>query len=60
MKTHMNEKMWRQLEEVLHRLGAGYKVDIDNHHGIPELVIHIDTIGVMLSDLKEEEHGLWF
>lgn len=55
MKTRMNEKMWRQLEEVLHRLGAGYKIDIDNHHGIPELVIHIDTIGVMLPELKEEE-----
>lgn len=54
MKTRMNEKMWRQLEEVLHKLGAGYKVDIDNHLGIPEMVIHIDTIGVMLPNLKEE------
>lgn len=54
MKTRMNEKMWRQLEEVLHKLGAGYKVDVDNHLGTPEMVIHIDTIGVMLPNLKEE------
>ena len=54
MKTHVTEEMWHQLERLLHRLGAGYKVDVDNHHGIPELVIHIDTIGVMLPDLKED------
>lgn len=50
MKTLMNEKMWRELEKTLIQLGAGYKVDIDNHHGIPEMVIHIDTIGVMIRE----------
>lgn len=54
MKTHMNEEMWRRLEELLHTLGAGYKVDVDNHNGIPEMVIHIDTIGVMLPEFKED------
>ena len=46
--------MWRQLEKLLHRLGAGYKVDVDNHYSILEMIIHIDTIGVMLPELKEE------
>lgn len=54
MKTRMNEEMWRRLEELLLRLNAGYKVDVDNHHSIPEMIIHIDTIGVMLPELKEE------
>jgi hypothetical protein len=55
MKARMNIKMWCELEQKLVQLGAGYKVDVDNHLGIPEMVIHIDTIGVMLPELKEEE-----
>ena len=55
MKICLNEDMWYQLEEALHKLGVGYKVDVDNHHGIPEMIIHIDTIGVMLPGLKGEE-----
>ena len=55
MKARMSVKMWRELEQKLLELGAGYKVDVDNHLGTPEMVIHIDTIGVMLPELKEEE-----
>lgn len=54
MKTRMNMEMWRELEQKLLQLGAGYKVDVDNHHGIPEMVIHIDTIGVMVREENEE------
>lgn len=54
MKTLMNMKMWRELEQKLIQLGAGYKVDVDNHLGTPEMVIHIDTIGVLLTEEKEE------
>lgn len=55
MKTRMTLEMWRDLETVLIKLGASYKVDVDNHHGVPEQVIHVDSIGVMRYDLKEEE-----
>lgn len=54
MKTLMNMKMWRELEQKLLELGAGYKVDVDNHLGIPEMVIHIDTIGVLLIEEMED------
>lgn len=55
MKARMSVKMWRELEQKLIQLGAGYKVDVDNHLGIPEMVIHIDTIGVLLAEEKEED-----
>jgi hypothetical protein len=55
MKTKMNMKMWRELEQKLIELGAGYKVDVDDHLGIPEMVIHIDTIGVLLAEEEEED-----
>jgi hypothetical protein len=47
MKTRMTVEMWHELEVVMAKLGAGYKVDFDSHNGIPEMVIHVDTIGVM-------------
>lgn len=53
MKTRMTMDMWKELEPVLAKLGAGYKVDFDNHNGIPEMVIHMDTIGIMLPEYKE-------
>ena len=31
------------------------KVDVDDHLGIPEMVIHIDTIGVLLAEEGEED-----
>lgn len=55
MKARMSVKMWRELEQTLIQLGAGYKVDADNHLGIPEMVIHIDTIGVLLAEEEEED-----
>jgi hypothetical protein len=52
MKVMMTVDMWKEVEAVLAKNGAGYKVDFDNHHGIPEMLISIDTIGVMR---REEE-----
>lgn len=52
MKVMMTIDMWKEVEAVLAKNGAGYKVDFDNHHGIPEMLISIDTIGVMR---REEE-----
>lgn len=50
MKTRMTMEMWTQLEPVLAKLNAGYKVDFDNHNGIPEMLIHVDTISIMRRD----------
>ena len=57
MKTEMTVKMWRELEAVMAKLGAGYKVGFDNHNGIPEMIIHVDTIGVMLPDVSNKEEN---
>ncbi len=53
MKTIMTLEMWKEVEAVLAKNGAGYKVDYDNHNGIPEMVIHIDTIGVLRREVTE-------
>ena len=50
MKTRMTLEMWHELEPVLAKLNAGYKVDFDNHLDANEMIIHIDTIGVLLSN----------
>ena len=54
MKTMITLEMWSELEPVLARLNAGYKVDFDNHNGIAEMLIHIDTIGIMRRELPDE------
>lgn len=51
MKTMMTLDMWQEIEPVLARNGVGYKVIFDNHNGIEEMVINIDTIGLMRRDL---------
>ena len=53
MKTRMTMDMWKELELVLAKLNAGYKVEFDNHHGIPEMLIYVDTIGIMRPEDKE-------
>ena len=57
MKTMMTIEMWDELEPVLAKLGAGYKVIYDNHHGIPEMVIQMDSIGVMRYDVSDKEEN---
>ena len=54
MKTMMTLEMWKELEPVLAKLNAGYKVDFDNHNGIDEMVVHIDTIGIMRQEVPDE------
>ena len=55
MKTRMTEKMWQELEPVLAKLNAGYKVEFDNHHGIPEMLVYVDTIGIMRLDMDTDD-----
>lgn len=51
MVTRLNAEMWKELEQVLIKYGAGYKVEIDNHLGKPELNIHLDTIKVFMPEI---------
>lgn len=55
MKTRMTMDMWKELEPVLAKFNAGYKVEFDNHHGIPEMLIYVDTIGIMRPEDEEQE-----
>ena len=57
VKTGDNGKLFGAItsKDVGELIKTQYKVDVDNHLGTPEMVIHIDTIGVMLPNLKEEE-----
>lgn len=55
MKTRMTMEMWKEVEAVLAKNDAGYKVDFDNHNGIPEMLIHVDTISIMRRGEKEQE-----
>lgn len=54
MKTMMTSDMWRELESVLAKLNTGYKIDFDNHNGVVEMLVHIDTIGVTRRELPDE------
>jgi hypothetical protein len=38
---------WPSLEELLMRLRVGYQVQFDDHHGVAEMLININTIGIM-------------
>lgn len=54
MKTMINMPMWLELEAVLTKLNVGYKVDFDNHNGIAEMLIHVDTISIMRREDDEK------
>lgn len=50
MKSLMTYDNWLELEHKLASLSVGYKVTYDNHLGVPEMIITIDTIGVYRTD----------
>ena len=47
MKTMISYSDWPNLEELLMRLRIGYKIQFDDHHGVAEMLIDINTIGIM-------------
>lgn len=47
MKTMISYSDWPSLEELLMRLRVGYQVQFDDHHGVAEMLININTIGIM-------------
>ena len=55
MKDMINLEMWNKLETVLTKLNVGYKVDFDNHNGFNEMIINIDTFGIMRDDVDNED-----
>ena len=60
MKTMISYSDWPSLEELLMRLRIGYKVQFDDHHGVAEMLIDINTIGIMRwEDGKEPGIADW-
>ena len=47
MKTMISYSDWPSLEELLMRLRIGYQVQFDDHHSVAEMLIDINTIGIM-------------
>lgn len=60
MKTMISYSDWPSLEELLMRLRVGYQVQFDDHHGVAEMLIDINTIGIMRwEDGKEPGVADW-
>lgn len=52
MKNLMTYENWSDLEKLLAKLGVGYQVMYDNHNGIPEMIIDINSIGIYRYDMS--------
>lgn len=50
MKVPMSFEDWKKFEEILMCLRLGYNVIFDDHNGIAEMVIDINTISVYRHD----------
>ena len=60
MKTMISYSDWPSLEELLMRLRVGYQVQFDDHHDVAEMLIDINTIGIMRwEDGKEPGIADW-
>lgn len=47
MKTMISYSDWPSLEDLLMRLRIGYQVQFDDHNGMAEMLININTLGVI-------------
>jgi len=50
MKVPMSFEDWKKFEEILMCLRLGYNVIFDDHNGVAEMVIDINTISVYRHD----------
>lgn len=46
MKNYITKEMWSQLENSLAKYNIGYSVVFDDHKGIPEMIITVNTISI--------------
>lgn len=46
-KTLISYADWQKLEKALMNARVGYEVIFDDHHGVAEMLIDIQNIGVM-------------
>lgn len=53
MKHSITWGEWKNLEKILMRANIGYNVIFDNHHGMVEMLIDVNTISIMR---KEEDN----
>lgn len=47
MKIMISYADWQKLEKALMDVRVGYQVQFDDHHGVAEMLIDINTIGIM-------------
>ena len=60
MKTMISYADWQKLEKALMDVRVGYQVQFDDHHGVAEMLIDVNTIGIMRwEDSKEPDVADW-
>ena len=53
-KTQITYADWQKLEKALMDARVGYSVIFDDHHGVAEMIIGIQHIGVMRGEDNED------
>ena len=58
-KTLISYADWQKLEKALMDARVGYKVIFDDHHGVAEMLIDVQNIGVMRWEDGKEPIADW-
>lgn len=60
MKNYITKEMWSQLENIFAKYNIGYSVMFDDHKGVPEMIITVNTISINRPEeiLNDEEEDI--
>lgn len=60
MKNYITKEMWSQLENIFAKYNIGYSVIFDDHKGIPEMIVTVNTISINRPEerLNDEEEDI--
>lgn len=60
MKSYITKEMWSQLENILAKYNIGYSVIFDDHNGVPEMIVTVNTISINRPEerLNDEEEDI--
>ena len=58
-KTLLSYADWQKLEKALMDARVGYEVIFDDHHGVAEMLIDVQNIGVMRWEDSNEPVADW-
>lgn len=58
-KTMITYAVWQKLEKALMDARVGYSVTFDDHHGVAEMLIDVQNIGVMRWEDSDEPVADW-